>query len=244
MGVRSESAMEPPYAAAPQATRRWWFAAVAAAAGYGIFLAVTAALLPWGADLTGRFPGQPAVKAAMAVLLAVAAWHHPIARERRWLVPALLLSAVGDVMLAIPWWTPAFVAGLGAFLLAHLCYLAVLLPLRGDTGRLRLVAVAVLVVSCAGMLARFWPTLVAEGVTVPVTVYIAVLAAMVSAALLATLPTGWTALGAVLFAVSDGMIGTGQFLLGSQALELAIWWIYAAAQILITAGLFFGRSTV
>ena len=50
----------------------------------------------------------------MPVLLAVAAWCHPIRRERRWLVPALLLSAAGDFFLAMPWWKPSFVLGLGA----------------------------------------------------------------------------------------------------------------------------------
>ena len=49
---------------------------------------------------------------------------------------------------------------------------------------------------------------------VPVTVYIAVLGAMVCAALLARLPTPWTALGAVCFAVSDAMIGIDKFVSG------------------------------
>jgi len=46
----------------------------------------------------------------------------------------------------------------------------------------------------------------------------------------------------MLFAVSDGMIGVGQFVCKSQALELPIWWVYAASMVLITAGLFFGRD--
>ncbi len=213
-----------------------------AATGYGIFLAVTALRVPPGADLTGQFWAQPAAKTAMAVLLALAALHHPVVRERRWLVAALLLSALGDFLLAIPWWPPAFVSGLGAFLVAHLCYLAVLLPLRGRPGPVRLLAVAAVLTGCALMLSRLWPRLQADGAVVPVALYIGVLAAMVCAALIARLPTGWTALGAVLFAVSDGLIGLGRFTLGSQALELPIWWIYAVAQILITAGLFFGRA--
>ena len=65
----------------------------------------------------------------MAVLLAGAALTHPIARERRWLVAALVFSAAGDFLLAMPWWEPSFVLGLAAFLLAHLCFLAALLPL-------------------------------------------------------------------------------------------------------------------
>jgi uncharacterized membrane protein YhhN len=217
-------------------------AGVAAAVGYGIVLAVIGARLPAGAELTGQFWGQPLAKAAMAILLAVAASCHPIIRERRWLVPALLLSALGDFLLAIPWWTPAFVCGLGAFLVAHLCYLGALLPLRGDTGRTRIAAMAIVIVACVSMLARFWPKLVADGLSIPVTVYVTVLGAMVCSALVARLPTVWTALGAVLFAVSDGMIGIGQFVLGSPALELPIWWVYAASQVLITAGFFFGRA--
>jgi uncharacterized membrane protein YhhN len=77
--------------------------------------------------------------------------------------------------------------------------------------------------------------------TIPVTVYMAVLGAMVCAALLARLPTLFTAVGAVFFAGSDAMIGIGRFVLGSEALAVPIWWTYAAAQVLITAGFFFGR---
>ena len=234
--------METRYAGTPRAVQLWWAAGLAAAVSYGTFLAVVAMSLPAGAALTGRLWAQPIAKAAMAILLAAAASRHPIIRERRWLLPALLLSAVGDFFLAIPWWTPAFVCGLGAFLAAHLCYLGALLPLRGNTGRTRMAAVAIVIVACVSMLARFWPTLVADGLTIAVTVYITVLGAMVCSALVAQLPTVWTAVGAVLFAISDGMIGVGQFVLGSPALELPIWWVYAASQVLIAAGFFFGRT--
>jgi uncharacterized membrane protein YhhN len=70
-----------------------------------------------------------------------------------------------------------------------------------------------------------------------------VLAAMVCTALLAQLPTPWTALGAVCFAVSDGMIGIGRFVVRSEALAVPIWWAYAASLLLITAGFFFGRES-
>jgi hypothetical protein len=124
-------------------------AAAVAGAGYGVFLIVAALRLPAGADLTGQFPGQPAVKALTAVLLAAAALSHPIARERRWLVGALVFSAAGDFLLAMPWWQPSFVLGLAAFRVAHLCFLAALFPLaRRSTPRL--VAVAITVVDRAG----------------------------------------------------------------------------------------------
>lgn len=208
-----------------------------------MFLIVTALRLPAGADLTGQFTLQPAVKAAAAVLLAAAALTHPIPRERRWLVGALLFSAAGDFLLAMPWWAPSFVLGLAAFLIAHLCFLAALLPLTARSTP-RLVAAAVTVLACLALLVWFWPRLLADGMAVPVTLYMAVLGAMVCTALLARLPTPWTALGAVCFAVSDAMIGIGKFVLGSEALAVPIWWAYAASLVLITAGFFFGRTAV
>jgi uncharacterized membrane protein YhhN len=212
-----------------------------AAVGYGVFLTFTALRSLPGEPLTGRWVGQPAFKALMAVLLALAAVAHPIVRERRWLMSALIFSAVGDFLLAIPWWSLSFVGGLGAFLVAHLCYLGALVPLAVRS-RWRLVAVAVTCALCVALLVWFWPHLGSNNLTAPVTVYIAVLCAMVCAALLAQLPTAWTALGAICFAASDAMIGTDQFILQSDVLGVPIWWVYAMSQLLITAGFFFGRQ--
>jgi uncharacterized membrane protein YhhN len=179
------------------------------------------------------------------------------------LIPALVFSAAGDFLLAIPWWEPSFVLGLGAFLIAHLCFVAALLPLaarrpsrirRAGAKRPgnRVAAAVVVSVACVTLLVWFWPRLIADGMAIPVILYMAVLATMVCAALLAQLPTPWTALGAVCFAVSDGMIGIGKFVLpagaglpatsGSEALAVPIWWAYAASLLLITAGFYFGRS--
>ncbi len=226
-------------------TRLLWVAAAVVGAGYGIFLVITALRLPSGAELTGQFALQPAVKALTAVLLAGAALTHPIPPERRWLIGALLFSAAGDFLLAMPWWQPSFVLGLGAFLVAHLCFLAALIPLVSRSGP-RLAAAVVTILACVALLVWFWPRLLAEGMAVPVTLYIAVLGAMVCAALLARLPRPWTALGAVCFAVSDGMIGISKFVLAptnTEALAVPIWWAYAASILLITAGLFFGRAS-
>ncbi|MDT7764041.1 MAG: hypothetical protein QOC63_3461 [Mycobacterium sp.] len=218
-------------------------AAAIVGACYGVFLIATALRPPSGAELTGQFTLQPAVKALTAVLLAVAALTHPIARERRWLFVALMFSAAGDFLLAIPWWQPSFVLGLAAFLIAHLCFLAALLPLVSPS-RPRLAAAAITVLACVALLVCFWPRLLADGMAVPVTLYIGVLGAMVCAALLARLPTPWTALGAVSFAVSDAMIGIGKFVLQSDTLAVPIWWAYATSLLLITAGLVFGRASV
>ncbi len=208
---------------------------------YGVYLTVIALRSPPGTALTGHWILQPPFKALMAVLLAVAAGAHPIVRERLWLIAALLLSAAGDWLLAIPWWTESFVLGLAAFLLAHLCFLAALVPLLAPS-RTRVAGVILVCLASVVLLIWFWPHLGADKLTIPVTVYIVVLCAMVCAALLAQLPTIWTAVGAVCFAVSDAMIAIGRFILGNEALAVPIWWSYAAAEVLITAGFFFGRE--
>ena len=178
----------------------------------------------------------------MALLLAFAAAAHPIVRERRWLMPALLFSAAGDWLLAIPWWALSFVLGLAAFLLAHLCFLGALLPLarqsdgRGPAGS----RVGLMCAACVALLVWFWPQLGRDGLTIPVTVYIVVLAAMACAALLARLPTLDGGRRGVLRGVGRDdrhrPVHPGQR--GAGGTDLVA---YAAAQILITAGFFFGR---
>ncbi|MCV7351862.1 lysoplasmalogenase [Mycobacterium parmense] len=234
--------MEVPYA--PRLVAGGWVVAGWAGLSYGVYLTVLALRSPPGTELTGHWILQPPFKALMALLLTVAALGHPIVRERRWLVPALLLSATGDWLLAIPWWTLSFVVGLASFLLAHLCFLAALLPLAtvAAPSRPRIAAVALICLATLALLAWFWPHLSRDQLTIPVTAYILVLTAMVCTAQLARLPTIWTAVGAICFALSDAMIGIGRFILDNQALSVPVWWLYAAAQVLITAGFFFGRE--
>lgn len=212
-----------------------------AALGYGVYLTVLALGSVPGAELTGHWVAQPLFKASMALLLTAAAAGHAVVRERRWLMPALLASGIGDWALAIPWWTQSFVVGLGAFLLAHLCFLGALLPLaaRRPSGW-RIAAVVAMCLATIALLTWFWPHL--GKLTLPVTAYILVLTAMVCAALVAKLPTIWTAVGAVCFAASDSLIAIGRFILDNEALAVPIWWSYAAALILMTAGFFFGRE--
>jgi uncharacterized membrane protein YhhN len=232
--------MEVPYA--PRLMTGGWVAAGWAGLAYGIYLTVIALRSPPGVELTGHWNLQPAFKASMALLLTVAAVAHPIVRERRWLMPALLLSAAGDFLLAVPWWPLSFTLGLGAFLLAHVCFVAALLPLaaKAALSRLRIGAVVLMCAASLALLVWFWPHLGQD--KLPVTAYIAVLTIMVCTAFMARLPTAWAAAGAVSFALSDSMIAISRFILGNEALAVPIWWFYAAAQILITAGFFFGRT--
>src|ERR1700739_3634197 len=155
--VLSRLGMEVPNA--PRLVSGAWVLAGWAGIGYGVYLTVVALRSPPGTALTGHWVLQPPFKASMALLLTAAAVAHPIIRERRWLMPALLLSATGDWLLAIPWWTLSFVLGLGAFLLAHLCFLGALLPLATQqaASRPRIAGVVLMCVAASALLIWFWP---------------------------------------------------------------------------------------
>ncbi|MBB1632814.1 lysoplasmalogenase [Cupriavidus sp. UME77] len=224
----------------PARVREWWLAGTMAGLVYGGLLVTVAMDSPPGAPLNGQIAFQPLWKTAMALLLVRAAHFHPLRRERRWLMAALLFSALGDFLLAMPWLSFSFIGGLGAFLIAHFAYLGLFVPMAGDWRAHRLIACGVVVGAAGVMLARFWPNL--GTLAVPVSVYIGALAAMACAALLAKLPTPLAAIGALCFAVSDGLLGTARFLVPFDTFALGIWWTYAAAQVLLVAGVAAGRD--
>jgi uncharacterized membrane protein YhhN len=76
-----------------------WVAAAIVGACYGVFLIVTALRLGWGAELTGQFTLQPAVKALTALLLASAALMARLPTP--WAAPGAVCFAVSDAMIGI-----------------------------------------------------------------------------------------------------------------------------------------------
>jgi uncharacterized membrane protein YhhN len=173
-----------------------------------------------------------AAKVSSVFLLALLA-----ARLGAWgLAAALACSSAGDLFLE---WDREglFVAGLSAFLVAHLLYIA--LFVRGSERPLRVTparAAAALAVVAGGaaVAAWIWPGLGA--LRVPVTTYMAVLLAMAFAAQVGRFGTPLVAAGAALFVTSDSMIGIVTFkgpFAGSGSL---IWSCYYLAQAAITAG--------
>lgn len=147
-------------------------------------------------------------------VLALAVW---VAREgraaggyRRWVVAGLLASAAGDVLLEVD---PRrlFVAGLAAFLVAHVLYV---LAYRSDARQPALIRALPAYAYGAVMLAALWPGLGA--MRVPVCAYTAVICTMLwrAGARVGVVEPGsaWLALaGAVSFAASDSMIALARF---------------------------------
>ncbi|VVE00438.1 putative membrane protein [Pandoraea pneumonica] len=215
-----------PSAVLPRESRRFWWLAAAAGAGYAISLR--------GAP----YPDQAVAKVFLCALLLFAALYHRVPGERGWLCAALIFSGAGDVLLALPEMAQGFVLGLGAFLLAHLAYFVLFWRVRRRWSQVpgwHRIAIVLVWVTAALAYVMYWPGM--GELKAPVVCYVIVLAMMASAALLAGVSGEWAAVGALLFTVSDALIGTTRFVGSVPAQEYAIWILYALAQLLLTAGI-------
>lgn len=154
------------------------------------------------------------------------------------LVAGLVLSAIGDWSLAFAGERP-FLAGLGAFFLAHIAYIALFVfdagPLKFAEEQWRFAICAALVghsLWMGGKLAKAVP----QALKGPVFAYIAVISLM---GIAAAAYGSWTVLvGALLFALSDTLLAASKFLVADNdsrqpALKAGLWITYVAAQALI-----------
>ena len=147
---------------------------------------------------------------ALVALVGVALTLDPAHGDvRAWFVVALVQSLAGDVFLMLP--SDRFVAGLSAFLLAHVAYVIGLTRHGGSAGALFVAAIPVVLV--AGLLgARFLRAARSTGhgeLVGPLVAYMAVIAAMVTCALASG--NALAAVGAVLFMASDALIAETRF---------------------------------
>lgn len=183
------------------------------------------------------FPGSVIIKAAAIVYLGVLAFRLLTGTDRWLLTIALLLSATGDVLLDLE--ARFFVYGLGAFALAHVAYIALFVRhWRGGVGRGgdRYALVAATLLYSGVLTWRVWPGLAA--LKVPVIIYIVIITVMVITAVLAPFTSQLIGFGAVLFLISDSLLGLNKFRQPIPAAGYLIWATYYLAQCGIAMGLF------
>ncbi|MBN1204583.1 MAG: lysoplasmalogenase [Myxococcaceae bacterium] len=205
------------------ASRTWILASAGVLGGVAFFVGLELAL--------------PALRlGAKAVpILCLLAWLWPARERYAWLISAgLVLSLVGDLLLEAS--RDLFLPGLGAFLLAHVVYVAAYVTVSRSPSLMRGVPFALVGVG-AGVL--LWPQL--GGMALPVTAYIAVICAMMwrSAAMVGggglERREQWAALaGALLFAASDGLLSVKLFVRPVPGSSYAIMLLYWAGQLGIT----------
>ncbi|WKE64237.1 lysoplasmalogenase [Gallaecimonas kandeliae] len=153
----------------------------------------------------------------------------------RWLLAGLALSTVGDIFLMLP--KERFIAGLSAFLLAHLCYVAAFWP---GLGAPHWPWLALLVLAAAPVAWLLWPGLgVLKG---PVVGYMAAIVAM---AWLAgerylgepNVGTALAAAGALVFMLSDSLLALDRFRRPFKGAQLLVMATYFSAQYLLVLSL-------
>lgn len=197
---------------------------------------IPAVLLSAGATIDGEFRNRRAqvylckplttILILIGALLATGGSYH-------WLIVAgLVFSLAGDVFLMLP--GDRFKAGLVSFLIAHILYIAAfaqVLIWSWPPLWVPLVIIGLWIVFMLLLLPG------ARGDRVPVAVYGLVLILMAAAALGRADLLGGAALfagvGAVLFVISDAVLGVNRFLLSFRAAEPLVLGTYFLAQMLI-----------
>ena len=124
-----------------------------------------------------RLAAKPAASAAFVAVALVA--DATASGYGRWVLAALVLSALGDVTL-LGRSTPAFASGLGLFLIAHLAYAAGF-GVRGVDGAILALAAALVALAAAGVVRWLLPS-VPGPLRGPVILYAAAISAMVAMA--------------------------------------------------------------
>jgi uncharacterized membrane protein YhhN len=150
---------------------------------------------------------------------------------------ALGFSWAGDVFLISDDW---FVAGLAAFLLAHVFYILAYQKTGAASGALRLSDILMFVLYGSGLIWLIYPGL--GGLKTAVFLYALVLLGM---GVWAHKRRGGTnpasfrlvAAGAILFVLSDGLIAVNKFAFAIPAERILVMSVYMTAQYLIVQGL-------
>jgi uncharacterized membrane protein YhhN len=210
---------------------------VNATAGVALAVTILFALGDWWskarADRRLEYVCKPATLLAL-IVVAVALDPAAGAGDRRvWFVAALAFSLAGDIFLMLP--RDAFVAGLAAFLLAHVCYVVGLWTDPPSATAL-LIAVVVVVLAVAPIATRVLRALAEQReLRSPVAVYMVVISAMVASAIASGNVVA--AVGAVLFAGSDSLIAWDRFVRPLAWAGVVIMVTYHVGQILLTLSL-------
>jgi uncharacterized membrane protein YhhN len=163
---------------------------------------------------------------------------------RRWIGLGLLFSVAGDLIL--DWPADLFVFGLGAFLLAHLCYLV---AYCSDSRRFAPLALLAALLAGGSMFALL-ASQPLGALLIPVGLYALTISAMLWRAL-ARLGddniqrnSAWlAAAGAALFVVSDSLIGINRFVAPFDEARYAIMITYWLGQLGIAASAMYGCTT-
>ena len=180
------------------------------------------------------FPGSVVLKALCIAPFAVIALRL-LGKPDNWLLGgALAFSTLGDICLDL---SGFFVQGLAAFLLAHLIYVTVFVrnwqrPMRLTSNQVT--SLLALLLYSLTLTTWLWPGL--GKLALPVLFYVCALTLMVASAIAAHFRQSWIVWGALLFLISDSLIGINKFKTPVPAGGYLVWATYYLGQCGIALG--------
>jgi uncharacterized membrane protein YhhN len=196
-------------------------------------LAVAAAVLNARADALGLrsqiYLFKPLATLAL-VALVLQAREDGATRYRTWIAAGLVASLAGDILLMLP--QGLFVAGLAAFLAAHLFYIRAFAT-DGAGAHAPLLAGVPVFAAAITVLAFLWPSLGA--MRLPVACYVATISVMAWQAIARwwvrrTPDAALAAAGSLFFLASDSALAINRFVAPFAGAALAVLGTYYAAQ--------------
>lgn len=186
-----------------------------------------------------------AAKPFIMITLGVGYWvASPAAARSQMVIMAIVFSWLGDVLLMNAG-ELFFMGGLGAFLIAHICYIIAYRQHRnmqgeGLNGVQRMRFSFPVILFTTGLLTVLFPHL--GGLTIPVIFYALAITIMMLQAIFRFGFTNdrsfWLVFaGALLFVISDSALAINKFMGGFNLAGLVVMVTYMSAQVLIVAGL-------
>lgn len=182
------------------------------------------------------YPFSWAIKLLPMFLLIGVAWYalKDKALDGRFFIAGLVFSACGDFILDYDrdsW----FIFGLGAFFIAHLCYLASLKPYVKNLKQTQYLLITFLYVSYGGVMLLLLASGLGE-LFVPVVAYMSILLLMGLATVLSEKSNAWLVIGGISFVLSDSLIGFDKFYMPIEHAHFAIMVSYYFAQFALLKG--------
>jgi len=177
------------------------------------------------------YPLSWLVKVLPLLFLIIIACKKNGTKSSKFFLTGLIFSAFGDFFLdydRINW----FVFGLGAFLVAHLCYIKSLMPINKKRMAIVMLyvfyGIAVFLLISSGLGELF----------VPVLVYMSVLLCMAVATLISCNSNRWLMVGGLSFVLSDSLLGIDKFYTAIPNATLFIMMSYYFAQYALMKGFY------
>lgn len=204
-----------------------------------LVIAALVAVGDWIAVQLRLFRLEYLLKPATLAILVAAAATADFGAEQPWVVAALVFGLLGDVglMLSTGRTDTPFIAGLAAFLLGHVCYVVAFATV--GVHALDVLAGLLVVAGVAGLTLPAVLGGANRSAGLPFAVIVGGYAALLSAMTVMAIGTGMiaTALGAVLFLISDTLIARGRFVARVPHGDVLVIVTYHLAQLLILIGL-------